>query len=212
MQTGVVSGDAPPRAALKPAPMPTIAQSVFAGLNEAQQIDADTLKVLHGEATEVVQWDMRGVQSGSHTVASTLIATRAELPPHVAQQLAVALQKSPDKPIELALNPPELGRVRMVLSASEAGVVVQVLAERSDTLDLMRRNIDDLGRALSDLGYEDISFSFGQGDPGDAQAETDQHQEQAHSADVDGVAPVAIAVPALNPTLAIAPDSIDIRL
>ena len=27
----------------------------------------------------------------------------------------------------------------------------------------MRRNIDDLGKSLSDLGFEDVSFAFDQG-------------------------------------------------
>ena len=130
----------------------------------------------------------------------------------VAQQVAVALHKSGDKPVEIALNPPELGRVRLVMAASETGVVVQVLAERSDTLDLMRRNIDDLGRALSDLGYEDIAFSFGQGNSNPDHAPDEDDDRNATHLALLSDAPATDAPAQPTAHLAIAPDGVDIRL
>ena len=48
------------------------------------------------------------------------------------------------------------------MTTQDTGLIVTITTERGDTLDLMRRNIDDLGRALSDLGYSDVSFAFDQ--------------------------------------------------
>ncbi|WP_299684796.1 flagellar hook-length control protein FliK [uncultured Tateyamaria sp.] len=191
----------------------TVTQTMFlASFDGARPLGTDTAIRLHADALEVVPWDLRAAQTSAVTTGPVMLTQRADLPPHVAQQLAVALQKAPDKPVEIALNPPELGRVRMVMNASDTGVVVQVLTERSDTLDLMRRNIDELGRALSDLGYEDISFSFGQGDTGDAQADADDTSPDMLTLDMDDVPAPAGARTAHTPALAIAPDSIDIRL
>ena len=92
-----------------------------------------------------------------------VVATRGELPPALARQVADALLRSPDRPIELTLSPAELGRVRLSLKGVENSMMVTVLAERPETLELMRRNIEMLDQAMSDLGYENISFSFEQG-------------------------------------------------
>lgn len=94
-------------------------------------------------------------------------------------------------------------------------MVVQVLTERNDTLDLMRRNIDELGRALSDLGYENLSFAFGQGGGGENTNQTGDHMTDlrrlALELEEDEMTSADSLLTASN-TLAFAPDSIDIRL
>lgn len=74
--------------------------------------------------------------------------------------------------IELNLSPEELGRVRLRLHPSEAGLSVTITTDRPETLDLMRRNIDLLAREFLEIGYLDAQFDFaqeGQGsDPGQA--------------------------------------------
>ena len=40
-----------------------------------------------------------------------------------------------------------------------------ILAERPETLDLLRRNVQLLGASLGELGYQDISFAFSGGQP-----------------------------------------------
>ncbi|MZQ90293.1 hypothetical protein GVY41_14500 [Frigidibacter albus] len=84
--------------------------------------------------------------------------------PALGPQLAAAVTRFPDRPVELTLSPEELGRVRLTLSTSEAGLVLSVTAERPETLDLMRRNIDQLARDFRELGFTDLSFSFTQQD------------------------------------------------
>ncbi|MEL7130899.1 MAG: flagellar hook-length control protein FliK [Pseudomonadota bacterium] len=198
----------------KSSTQPSVAQTVlFASIEKATPTAQDASKMLGGDAGEIVHWDLRGSQSASPSqVAHVQIAQRADLPPHIAQQLAVAMQKAPDKPVEIALNPPELGRVRMVMTATETGVVVQVLTERTDTLDLMRRNINELGNALSELGYEDIAFSFGQSDGQDDRPETETDSNDALQLDITEASAAHPAAQSATPALAITHDSIDIRL
>ncbi|HAW49013.1 MAG TPA: hypothetical protein DCX34_17575 [Roseovarius sp.] len=67
--------------------------------------------------------------------------------------------------IELSLSPEELGRVRLRLHPSEGGLSVTITADRPETLDLMRRNIDLLAREFLEIGYEGAQFDFAQGGP-----------------------------------------------
>ncbi|GGE47562.1 hypothetical protein GCM10011360_38440 [Primorskyibacter flagellatus] len=57
----------------------------------------------------------------------------------------------------------------MHLQVSDQGVTVVIVAERSETLDLMRRHGDLLTRDIGRLGHDNVSLSFGDpGNPGHA--------------------------------------------
>jgi flagellar hook-length control protein FliK len=84
----------------------------------------------------------------------------AALAQSVSRQIATAVAQMPDQPVEIALSPEELGKVRLILHASEHSMIVTVQAERPETLDLMRRNINMLAADMRDLGYSELSFSF----------------------------------------------------
>lgn len=166
---------------------------------------------LQREAIEQIGRDVR-IPGATSIPAAATGAPRSELATSVIQQVADAMRRGVDKPIEIALSPVELGRVRMVLSTSDAGITVNILADRADTLDLMRRNIDDLGRSFSQMGYEDIAFSFGQ-----TNKETDGSGQRLASIDTErsddsGARDAMIVVPLPTVHLAIAPDGIDMRL
>lgn len=79
---------------------------------------------------------------------------------HIAAQVIEAMGKNSERAIDVILNPAELGRVRITLSHGDAGMVVNVAAERAETLDLMRRHSDLLGQEFADLGYGATEFSF----------------------------------------------------
>lgn len=94
------------------------------------------------------------------SASATTTATRFETARLVAAQMASDFPNLPGKPVEIALNPEELGRVRMVLSTSDGGVAVSITTERPETLDLMRRHADQLSAELRRMGYESIGFDF----------------------------------------------------
>lgn len=92
---------------------------------------------------------------------------RADVHRFPTAQAAQILARHPDQPLEIALNPEELGRVRMSLSTSETAVTMVITTERPETLDLMRRHIDQLAQDLQALGFDKIGFEFRHGQSGD---------------------------------------------
>ncbi len=105
----------------------------------------------------------------SHASAYALSAQAAspDMARHAASQMAVAISQSGGRSTEIALNPEELGRVRMSLSAAEASVSLTVFADRPETVDLLRRHIEILAQEFRALGYADIQFTFSSGDQGE---------------------------------------------
>ena len=84
----------------------------------------------------------------------------AEHAPKVAQQLAVTMVQHKDQLTEIALDPPELGKVKMQLSITDGVAQVVLAVERPETNDLIRRHLDQLANELGALGYRDITFEF----------------------------------------------------
>ncbi len=121
--------------------------------------------------------ERQGGTTATSQAAPTTVAT-PETARQVAAQIAIAVNTTPNKTTEIALNPEELGRVRLSLSAADGAIVLNVLAERPETQDLLRRNIDLLAQEFRQLGYTSISFSFGDQN-GDARAEDTQPDETA---------------------------------
>ncbi len=103
-------------------------------------------------------------------------ANPAPLPAGFGHRLAEAVAHFPDRAVELTLSPEELGRVRMTLSTQDGVLSLSIQADRPETIDLMRRHIDQLAQDFRDLGFTDLSFSFGRDDT--ARSETpDRHTD-----------------------------------
>lgn len=95
--------------------------------------------------------------------------------PVVMSQVAEAARTLREGQMEITLVPEELGRVRLTMTPSEAGMAVTIMAERPETLELMRRNIELLARDLSSQGFENLSFSFGGSGADTGGSMPDQH-------------------------------------
>lgn len=80
----------------------------------------------------------------------------------LAQQLAGAMSQGRDRPVEVMLSPEELGRVRMTIVSDGTGLTLTMVAERPETLDLLRRHIDILAQDFRDMGFGTLSFAFSQ--------------------------------------------------
>ena len=94
---------------------------------------------------------------GAATLPSS---TQAATPP--TQQVAIALRQAPvGTTTEIRLEPEELGRVAMTLRGDEKGMSVHIMADRPETLELLRRQSDSLISDLADLGYQDVDLQFG---------------------------------------------------
>lgn len=85
------------------------------------------------------------------------------LPAGLGHRLAETAAQFLDRPLELTLSPEELGRVRMSFATQDGALTMLLQADRQETLELLRRNIDQLAQDFRDLGFQDLTFHFGQG-------------------------------------------------
>ena len=86
------------------------------------------------------------------------------LPPRLGADL-VAFTKSPGTgPVEILLNPEELGHLRFEIHHKADQMRVVLSVERPETMDLLRRNADQLLGEFRAAGFSGASLSFGQWD------------------------------------------------
>lgn len=134
---------------------------------------------------------MAALAPAADSAGTTATGAPAHLRPDAAdgaaRQVAVALSASPDGLVEIALDPAELGPVRVGLAAGDGTMTVHVSAERPETLDLFRRHADLLARELREAGYGDVSFRFGS----DTSADTSGRDPRGGSAQAYAAAPQA---------------------
>lgn len=109
----------------------------------------------HGYA-ELSKFENASIGAAGTSPTSLSMAQQA------AQQMVRVAQAQPGGPVELALNPEELGRVKLTFTSHENTLVVSIVGERPETIDLMRRHIDSLNQEFKNIGYGDVSFSFSQ--------------------------------------------------
>lgn len=87
----------------------------------------------------------------------------SSLPPALPAQIAAALAARSERPVELRMTTEELGGLLLRLQQDGNEVHVALLADRGDTLDLLRRNGGLLIEELRAAGFSDATLSFGEG-------------------------------------------------
>ncbi|WP_328600574.1 flagellar hook-length control protein FliK [Cereibacter sphaeroides] len=94
-------------------------------------------------------------------VAPDQARTPAHPAPQAPARAAAEAQSGEEDAVEVVLQPDELGRVKMTVAHDGGHVRVLVQADRTDTLDMMRRNSGDLGVEMRQAGFSGASLSFG---------------------------------------------------
>lgn len=145
--------------------------------------------------------------SHSPGVSSTLRVEASRMP---FAQIVDQVVRSPDKSVDIALSPKELGHVRMQLATTDGALTIIVTAERAETTELMRRHMDSLLQEFRKLGFEQAGFEFrqqGQGAQGGDKANT------VATLKGDGVLPPEGSTPAAkSPPRALTVSGLDIRI
>lgn len=162
------------------------------------------------DLTEVEMTSRVEVQSASRSTSAAILSS-PDLPRHVSQQLSTALSMSGGKTTEVALNPPELGRVRMSLQTAETGLVISIIAERPETLDLMRRNAMQLAAEFTDIGFDHVELNFGRG-TFDQRGADDMPESDLHNKDDNLRSSEETNGAGLQSVPIISTDRVDIRL
>jgi len=152
-------------------------QNLVTSLNSFQSPDPTITSEIAGSDPTLFSISLEETTSNAHNVnveakltvdPNSMVSrsepgpTRTEIGRNIAQQLANVAKIQQDQPVELNLSPEELGQVRLTVMTSESGVMVTLNAERSETLELMRRHIEFLTQEFGDIGFSDVSFNFGQ--------------------------------------------------
>ncbi len=102
-----------------------------------------------------------GPAAPAGTSAAPTAVAAAPVPPQGLGALAVSIAAGPGAgTIEVTLAPAELGEVQLSLAREGEHLRVQVIAERPETLDLLRRHGDSLLADLRAAGFAQTSLSF----------------------------------------------------
>jgi hypothetical protein len=136
---------------------------------------------------------------------------RTDLPRLVAHQIAVAAPTPGSGPVELRLNPEELGRVSLSLLQSDTKITVTILAERGDTIDLMRRHIALLESEFREIGFDDIRFAFGSASHNGADPDHDRAEAPDQHDDIATAPPPNAADTPQRPGVLPVTDGLDLR-
>ncbi|MWB76656.1 hypothetical protein GLS40_01310 [Pseudooceanicola sp. 216_PA32_1] len=170
--------------------------------------------------TSEVDWDFSGSahpveDQGRHMTAIQAGAAARpvgfpQFAGNPAAQVAAAAREAVDGPIEISLHPEELGRLHMTLRLQEKGITLVILADRPETVDLVRRHADELAQEFQEAGYTSVSVFVDSGttDSGSADCQGLQGEDIATETrpDPDGEDPPPIR---LNHQPS---DGLDIRL
>ncbi len=145
------------------------AQAAMQASRGAEAAESSLLRVETGTALSVREEAPFRVETPAEAATRSRMAPNANTAAHVVRQLGQAVRIADRPVIELTMDPPELGRVRMTLSEVQGIMNVSINAENPATSDLMRRHMELLRREFLDQGYKDVAFSFDGGS--DAQAQ-----------------------------------------
>lgn len=145
------------------------------------------------------------ITSGTSNALSAS-TTPIPFPKRVLGQISSAIAKVSDSRVEIRLDPPELGRVVMVITQNDAGVTAHLAAENSDIVDFLKRNAETFARELARAGFEGASLEF---------SKRDQQQEGTDMETADEYALTeadSTSAEGELPTIQIQTDGLDIRL
>lgn len=122
----------------------------------------DTFAAAPKAGAEHIPLAIMNASSYNTAAAAAQLKAALQLPPQSAPipLAGVALEitsraLSNTKYFEIRLDPPELGRIEVRLAIdSDGNVTSRLIADRTDTLDLLRRDASGLDRALQDAGLK----------------------------------------------------------
>ncbi len=139
---------------------PSAAISNFTSVNAPPSFTSDTPLITVGsiENGALSEVDLqrtitKSVQATSFNATSSVDAAR--------QVIAAISNDRSGKTIDVRLDPPDLGRVRVQFNMETTEAVTAIVSsERGETLDLLRRHGNDLVRALEEAGFENVQLDF----------------------------------------------------
>ncbi|WP_165759838.1 flagellar hook-length control protein FliK [Falsiruegeria litorea] len=205
-----------------PSPKPQLNLSpTFTGAHQGAIVQSisDNLQLSSGEdfsamLSSLPLEDALGLAGTSAATPQTVTAPADVLRPDIARsiggQLAAQANARSQGTVDIALNPEELGRVRMAIAAGESTVAISIVAERPETLELMRRHADLLIEEFRNLGYGDIEFEFSDGSSASGDSAGHAPNDDSHAN--KGIEPEMSAPSTSPPNRPVQQSGLDMRL
>ncbi|SFP21537.1 hook-length control protein FliK [Paracoccus pantotrophus] len=139
-------------------PPPFFAEDVSGSRSDAGYLDIN----FQDDSISLKDYNIRAPSAAEISSTERIGKAPGIDPRQVMRQISGEAASAHAGRIEIVLDPAELGKVRMVISPGENPAVI-VLAERQETFDFLKRNMDLLAKELRDAGLAgaDISFSDG---------------------------------------------------
>jgi hypothetical protein len=147
----------------------------------------------------------------SSNAASQIFANMGKFAPAVFEQLAPHSAAAKAGATELSLSPIELGQVKFQIHQTGDSVRVVLSAEKSETLDLLRRNSEQLLQEFKQAGFSGASLSFGQWNQQDRSAQSAVQQAALFDEDFVMDSPI-LSRPINNQTALPLGQGLDLRL
>ena len=106
-------------------------------------------------------------QSGVLSPTSSIATTPGQPLPSPERDLATQIVSAANTRgnggvVNLTLDPPELGRLEIVMEIADQGLRATLTAERQSTGDMIKRHLELLAEQFEDAGFDDIDLNFGE--------------------------------------------------
>ncbi len=148
--------------------------------------------------------------AGGAGAASPVFAGTMPTPAQLSAQLLPLAQSAQSGPVELVLSPAELGHLRFEIHHRGDQVQILLSAERPETLDLLRRNSEQLLSDFRNAGFAGASLAFGGWGAGQNTGASPQDLDRDGQAEGAGLAgQMPSGQPNQNPAFARAPTYLD---
>jgi len=105
---------------------------------------------------------LRALQPAPAHAAPLTSVQFVALPPETAPAIVQAVSQTGTNTVELVLKPEDLGKLRFEVTQNGDQIRIHLTVERPETLDLLRRNADQLLSEFRQAGYGGATLSFGQ--------------------------------------------------
>jgi flagellar hook-length control protein FliK len=169
---------------IMPVAVAQVAPMVERSLRDTGRADGDLL-IATQVSSEVQSSSSRSPETISRNPATPLPQDVLK----IAEQLRAGVRMD-RYPLEIALDPPELGQVRMVLQTNEATTTLLIIADRPETAELMRRHANFLHEAFAEEGKGGLNLQFGTSS--DAQQDVSQGGSgSSHAAQEEAVVDIS---------------------
>lgn len=140
-------------------PAPTASVGSALGATDAATLSADGLEIRGDLLLETGRpQTLQGASVGTSPAVPSPVAPQ---PAPVIARIVAEAEGAQSDSVEISLDPPELGKVRINFSNLDGQMTAMLSAERPEIEALIRRHAEALRAAFAEAGLTDVALDFG---------------------------------------------------